>query len=105
MFELKLAAGAFACALIAETELPNFQEFGVIGAVALSALSGIAIILRWLTSHITTQEQRFTAERTQDRESWQSVAREWKECHKETCTQNTAAMKELTTAIRDGKKP
>lgn len=105
MFEVKLAAGAFVCALLAQASAPDTKEYGVIGACVLSSMSAVGLLLKWLTSHVTKQEERFTAERKEDRESMKAMAGEWKDCHRETCDQMNSTLKDLTTAIRENRKP
>lgn len=83
---------------------PELKEYGIIGAVVVSMLSAIGLMLKWLTSYVSKQEETFRDERKQDRESWQEVAREWKDCHREGCDKMDRALTELTQAIRENKQ-
>lgn len=101
--------------LIAQSASPNYEEYGIIGVTVVSLLGGGGVLVRWMTSFISKQQQDFAAERKQTQESWQKVAQEWKDCHRETCERVGVshregidkidrALTELTQAIRENKR-
>jgi hypothetical protein len=92
------------CVLAAESTPISLQEFGLVGSVVVSILGGLGLMLRWLTSYVSKKEEMFRDERKEERETWQVVAREWKECHRDTCQNMNQALKELTEAIRHESK-